>query len=634
MKCKRLRVLFYLFVFFLANDVLAQKTSPPYLEFSEGKFLKIRNELKYFQETDVKLSPGEALNLYKQGVFESVEGNIFNQPYTTKDVWLGLGVKNISRHPATLYYEVANPHLHQLELLRSANGKLISLGVTGDAFPFYKRAIKNKNFVYRIVLSPQEETTLLLRVNSGGRPVTIPISMLNQQEFDEEKMGSYLLWGIISGFILLITTISFILFLLLKDRLYLIYGLTNILLLIWIIGRNGLGYQYIWPAYPEVMARIIFISIELYMVVYLMFMQRFVNQNKKNSRFYVLTNWVKWSLLFLISLIFLPYPTNNLRILVIYQVLTDLVNLFAIFLLFAGLIEKIRQNNNLAKLLLISKLFSLFGAIMLLLVRMDFLYANAITLNAVYVGIILEMIFLAVGLAIRYRYQIEEKDKFQQELRLSEIDNAVRIALATENERIRIAADMHDDLGASLSGLQLMSELSGRKENITEVKKDIDKIHSSAKELSLKVKDIVWTLDPKNDTLENLVLYIHKYGQQFFEDSGILYKALLPPDFPPVIVEGSVRRQLLLLVKEAFTNIIKHSKASEVFCTFDFSENFTIQIQDNGQGLILQAPQGNGIRNMQNRMEKLNGQLTITTAKGTTVKFMLPINSLTTLKGY
>lgn len=634
MKCNKLSLLFCLLLFFHATCVLAREANPPYVELSDGKSPEIRNELSYYQETDVKLAPEKAVNFYRKGLFKSVEGSIFNQPYTSNKLWLGLGVKNLSKHSFTFYYEIANPHLHQLELFRSINGRLVSLGVSGDAFPFGYRPLKNKNFVYKLVLSPQEETILLLLVNSGGRPVTIPISILDQQEFDEENMDSYLLWGIVSGFILLTATLSFMLFLLLKDSLYLIYGFNNILLLTWILGRNGLGYQYIWSDYPEVMARIMFVSIELYTVVYLVFMQLFVNQNKTNSRFFVLTNWTKWILLFLILLVFLPYTKDNMRLLVVYQIITDLVNFLAIFLLIAGVVEKVKQKNSLAKLLLTSVLFSFIGVIMALLVRMDLLVANAFTLNAVYIGFISEIILLAVGLALRYRYQMEERNRFQQELRQSEVDKAVRVALATENERRRIAADMHDDLGASLSGLQLMSELSGRKENMTEVKKDIGRIHLSAKDLSLKVKDIVWTLDPKNDTLENLVLYIHRYGQQLFEDSGIQYSALVPDTLPHLIVEGSARRQLLLLIKEAFANIIKHAQATEAFCTFGLTEDLSIHIQDNGKGMLFQASHGNGIRNMQYRVEILNGQVEITAEKGTTVKFSIPITSLTTQKGY
>ena len=628
--CKTLTALICLLFFVLINYAYAQTGSPRYLELSEGNVPEIRDELKYYQEADKVLSPEDLLNHFNKGLFESFEGSIFNLPYTMNNHWLGVEVKNISTKPATFYFKIANPHLHHLELFRSDNGKLVSLGVSGDKYPFNERKIKNRNFVYQLALSAQEETILLLKINTGGRPITIPIDFLSSQEYDEEKMGSYLFWGIVSGFILLTATLSFILFFLLRDRLYLIYSLSNILLLTWIVGRNGLGYQYIWPDYPEVMARIIFISAELNMVVYLYFMQLFVGQNKENSLFFTSTRWVMGILLFLVSLIFLPYPKEHLEVLLFYQALTDLINLIALFLLFAGIVEKVRQKNRLAKLLLFSTLFSFSGVVMLLLVRMDFLEANTITLNAVYVGFMLEMILLAVGLALRYRKQLEERDNLQKELQFSEIDKAARIALATENERIRIAADMHDDLGASLSGLQLMSELSGRKENMAEVKNDIYKIHQSAKELSMKMRDIVWTLNPKNDTLENLLLYIHKYGQQLFEESGISYKGILPGNLPDILVDGSARRQLLLLVKEAFNNVIKHAKASEVFCSFDFSENFMIHIRDNGQGIQLPPGQGNGIHNMQNRIQKLDGELRISTEKGTSITFILPISKLTT----
>ncbi len=102
------------------------------------------------------------------------------------------------------------------------------------------------------------------------------------------------------------------------------------------------------------------------------------------------------------------------------------------------------------------------------------------------------------------------------------------MAVAKERERKRIAADMHDDLGAALSGLKLMSELSARKNTLEELKNDTRNISKSAEELTFKMKEIVWTLDNESDNLENLLLYIQKYGTRFFTGTPIRFEMPLP----------------------------------------------------------------------------------------------------------
>ncbi len=130
-----LSLIFYLLLTFPVNVALAQKPPTPYLPIAENTSPDISNQLRYFKETDVKLTPGKAVDYYRKGLFKLVQSNIFNQPYTLNNLWLGLGVKNSSGQPLTFYYEIANPHLHQLELFKSDSGKLISLGASGDAVP-------------------------------------------------------------------------------------------------------------------------------------------------------------------------------------------------------------------------------------------------------------------------------------------------------------------------------------------------------------------------------------------------------------------------------------------------------------------------------------------------------------------
>jgi ligand-binding sensor domain-containing protein/two-component sensor histidine kinase len=196
-------------------------------------------------------------------------------------------------------------------------------------------------------------------------------------------------------------------------------------------------------------------------------------------------------------------------------------------------------------------------------------------------------------------------------------------------ERQRISADLHDDIGSGLSKISLLSELIKRESESPEVLEGNEKISKTLQDISGNLSEIIWSLNSKNDFLENLIAYIRRYAGEYFENTAIAVKLKSPSHIPHIPVTAAQRRNIFYVVKEALHNIVKHSCASQVDISFDINECLVIIIHDNGKGFhsedAIGRHYGNGIKNMKNRMKSINGSFFIENTIGTKVTLQFPV---------
>src|SRR5690606_31814358 len=246
-------------------------------------------------------------------------------------------------------------------------------------------------------------------------------------------------------------------------------------------------------------------------------------------------------------------------------------------------------------------------------------------------GLILELIFFLMGLAWKNKtdiiQQVKEKEALKREKERQEFENQMAVLNAQQEERDRISADMHDELGSGVTVIRLMSEIvkSKMKDNILP---EIEKISHSANELLGKMNTIIWTMKSSNDSVESLIAYIRAYAIEFFDTTPVncIVNVSMMSDSP---MSGEKRRNIFLSIKEALNNILKHSQATSVQIDILIHNNkLIIRIQDNGTGLEEDKLRrfGNGLSNMRKRMLSLNGKFNIeNVGGGTRVSFTVPI---------
>ncbi len=197
-----------------------------------------------------------------------------------------------------------------------------------------------------------------------------------------------------------------------------------------------------------------------------------------------------------------------------------------------------------------------------------------------------------------------------------------------ESERRRIARDIHDDLGATLTRMLWLGEMSGSPEA---AQVHMRKVATAAREMSQSLEAIVWAVRPENDSLRSLVTYLGRRMDELFEGTNTAYRFIAPHELPERMVFAEARHNVFLACKEALTNALKHSKAEEVrlelTCTDDTCQ---ILITDNGLGFDPQASRragAAGLKNMRSRMEEIHGdfELQSEAGKGTRVRLRFPI---------
>jgi ligand-binding sensor domain-containing protein/signal transduction histidine kinase len=231
---------------------------------------------------------------------------------------------------------------------------------------------------------------------------------------------------------------------------------------------------------------------------------------------------------------------------------------------------------------------------------------------------------------------------------------------AIEKERARIAKDIHDDLGASLTRITLLSQsvredLDDREQAVA----DLDRIYDTARELTRAMDEIVWAVNPHHDTLDSLITYLGGFAHDFLSAAGVRCRLEVPLRPPPWPVTAEIRHNLFLAFKEAVHNVARHASATEVMVRFHLeTPGFTLSIEDNGLGFDPTQPNGlrpngtshlssssstdpvelgdpagpavrlasgNGLVNMHRRLEEIGGRCVVESVvgSGTTVRFVV-----------
>jgi signal transduction histidine kinase/ligand-binding sensor domain-containing protein len=201
---------------------------------------------------------------------------------------------------------------------------------------------------------------------------------------------------------------------------------------------------------------------------------------------------------------------------------------------------------------------------------------------------------------------------------------------ALDKERSRIAKDIHDDLGGSLTQIKLLFELTQRKRS------EPDKVESlgqeglaATRQMIKSMDEIVWAVNPRNDSLPHLIDYLGQFAIEFLAHSDIRCRVDLPDRPVEWAVSPEARHNLFLAVKEALNNVIRHAGATEVWLRVTASEDtLTVLIEDNGRGIVGRANDefSNGLSNMNQRMADIGGRSRIEniTETGTRVSLIFP----------
>lgn len=207
---------------------------------------------------------------------------------------------------------------------------------------------------------------------------------------------------------------------------------------------------------------------------------------------------------------------------------------------------------------------------------------------------------------------------------------------ALERERTRIARDLHDDIGAGLTEIAMLSAWIRRDiaaGQTADTRRRVDRVCQSAVELTRSVDELVWAVNPANDTLDRFASYLSQTTKQFLDAAGLRMRFELPPDTPATPMPGKTRHGLFLAIREALNNAVKHASADLITLTLSLNDvGVRVAIEDNGCGFAPADSEAEGahegLENMRRRMDEIGGHFRVVSrlGKGTRAEFDVPLH--------
>jgi signal transduction histidine kinase len=226
---------------------------------------------------------------------------------------------------------------------------------------------------------------------------------------------------------------------------------------------------------------------------------------------------------------------------------------------------------------------------------------------------ILALLVAASVIYLFYRYRINQLKKL---LRM----------------RTRISRDLHDDVGSTLSGIGLLSEVAMQQlqnERKSEAMSSLYKINTNSEDMLEKMSDIVWAINPQNDSFEKVINRLKSYAKTTTDSLGVQFHFILEKDLQRLDMDMQKRSNVYLICKEAINNSMKYSGCQHLrFCLEQQDHHVIISIVDDGKGFNVQEDfEGNGLKNMKSRAEEINAQLNLSSEinKGTSMGLFLKI---------
>jgi signal transduction histidine kinase len=241
-------------------------------------------------------------------------------------------------------------------------------------------------------------------------------------------------------------------------------------------------------------------------------------------------------------------------------------------------------------------------------------------------GIVLEVLCFTAGLSYKNRKTEQEKIAGQEEL-IEQLKANELLQVRMQHIRNKIAQDLHDDIGSTLSSISILSDLAIRGNNNSKLLKTMNEIKDSSMMLMERMDDIVWSFNPRNDSLDNLLMRIRHFATTLFEARGINYTIDIQQNISEVHLPMEYRQHIYLILKEAINNLVKYANASEATIEVRFDHrDLTLSVRDNGRGFeTASATRGNGLAGMRHRAALMNARVSITSSPGAGTSISLEV---------
>jgi signal transduction histidine kinase len=564
-------------------------------------------------------------NKEDSGYFKPFPGKILNAGFTDKYYWISLKLHNSLSSPSHLVWEFLNNTVNYMEVFQLKDSHLVSLGYTGDHFNFEHRPIHSYVFAYPLQLNAYESQAYYVLIDKKNENLKIQFSLLNDQKFIEIQNNVYFKTGIYAGILAIMLFFNLFLYQSLKDPLHGWYALYVLSCIYNLLTFEGMDFQFLYPHFPAINDIAKYISTSLNLFLMLLIMQKFLNQGKKNSRLFIITKIIQWSsaAYIIAAIIIYKIVPSSLIVKRTYAIIYSVTAVWAFIHIFLSSIEKIRQGFKPAYFYLVAIAPLIFGTIDFIINFFGLVTNFARDFNPITLGLVVEASVISFGILYRYNLFKHEKEQLIIELSQQKTIATSQIIEAQELERKRIAEDLHDELGGDLAAIKVnLQNIPESSVGIIHALNLLDKASADVRNISHNLMPPEFSTSALNDILSAMYQqlnqcdrvrfnFISNHHRQSFskQDELMIYRILI----------------------ELTNNVIKHAQATEASVQTIYHDKYlALVVEDNGIGFAVKSSDGIGLKNVQSRVDYLNGTINIDSGvKGTTVIIQLPYK-----KGY
>ncbi|CAN5823573.1 hypothetical protein BH11BAC4_BH11BAC4_06060 [soil metagenome] len=549
----------------------------------------------------------------------------FNKP-----LYLQFSLQNVSGTPQEFYFYPGMFYDNIMLYQRTAKGLEKIAGANSNKGVVYLKvpAGKPHTFLLKLTFSQTEYERIKAVIVNPDFLQNFIMELSNSHR--DKRIASYILCGVLLMMILF-TLVNYFLSYKIEFLYHCAFSVCMFFLIFFssYLNRMPGWFTAFFMSYLD----LIFLIVGT--IFYLAFIRRFLDTKHNHVVLDKLFKVEAWILAVLMLVFTYVHFTNGTSIL--GMIIENSMKILALLIGTVFIVKGLRHKDRLMQYLAMGSAAQIFFSIISLLIILTGVYTSSLLTSALFyfeLGIIMAVFFFLLGLAYKNRRDLIEKTQEQEATKLEVekkiFETKLAVINAQQEERNRISADMHDDLGAGMTTIRLFSELAKSKMGDTAMP-EIEKISTSANELLNKMNAIIWSMSSSNDTLGNMVAYIRSYALEYFDNTGIDCRIKLPDQLPELVVAGEIRRNVFLVVKEALNNIVKHSGATEVMINLQLENNaLSLTIHDTGKGIDFEKIRqfGNGLKNMKKRMDEVGIEFYIENDHGTVVKLLRSLEGL------
>lgn len=542
---------------------------------------------------------------------EKIKDGFFNAGFTKQAWWVMVRTEPTEDS----WIQIANPHINDIRIYEQQGGKWEEVYKSGDYYPYEQRILDDPDYWYPVKPAVH---TYLMRIDKKGESLNIPLRLVTERSLAPYLSDRNFFNGIFIGWVILLLLLNSFLWISLKDNIHLFYSLYVAFSVCWIISQWGIGFRNFWPDLPSFTSksRPFFSNISYIFLLEL------------TARFFTIPNTQRHytkairllQILLLVSsmgLLLTDIPSSGPLLRYGYLTTMNIIWLLALGIIILFIWKGYKTQKQLSLFFLIAFCFFSIYIVLLLLSQYNIgsdwmFYAN---MYGSPVGFLGESTILSFGLTQRYNFYKREKEQAMQALEKEKRAAADKIIQTQEEERNRLARELHDGLGGLLGGIRM-----GAHHRLKPYPPEQEWI---AEQLDLAVTDlrnIAHDLMPVQLQEQGLDRVLEKAVARWNmgDELKVHYNSSIQQRYP-LRTEAALYR----IVLELMHNIKKHADATEVNIEIweeEKTQRLTLLVEDNGKGFEAGKEEGIGWKSIRQRVQYMEGKINIDSShRGTTV---------------